>query len=260
MYKDLSIGIISLNAEKTIEKTFESCKELGNFILVDNGSKDNTLNIAKTYKAEIYTLLTKDQRKLREYLLSKAKTKWVLFLDTDEIIDRKSLGSLIKTWESKKNIYSGFWLIRRNYYGEGQNDYLKYGLFYPDYQLRLVRSNIKYKNTPHEEPDIEDDKTYKLKDAYISHYFNKSKLFYPFGFLKLMEFTRSYATHLTYLPIYKLFFIGIWRFIDLSFISLIRGKGILDGIKGIMSAFNFGIHIASIYFYAIYLKVKIKRS
>jgi len=55
-----------------------------------------------------------------------------------------------------------------------------------------------------------------------------------------------------------LLFNAIYRFFDLFFISLIRGKGILDGYFGVLAAFNFASHVSLIYLYAIFLKFKKK--
>lgn len=252
---DISVGILSLNAQYTIERTIHSCKGIGDVIVIDNGSSDKTREIAQKNNAFVYRFLKKDQKKLREYALTKCKTEWMLFVDTDEFIDTTSLKKILATWRKNRNRFDGFWISRRNYFGKGENDYFKHGLFYPDYQLRLIRKHTTYKNTPHEEPDVDMKRTLKVSDAFISHYFNTTKLLHPFGFMKLMSFSRSYARYYVKKSTFTLLLTMFGRFIDLAVFSLIRGKGILDGWRGVMAAWNFAFHIASIYMYAIYLKV-----
>lgn len=256
MNLDLSIGIITLNTEKTLENTLRSICFVNEIIVVDNGSIDKTVEIAHSYNAKVYTHTVKDQKALREFALSKCKTEWMLFLDADEFIDNISFKEVLQDWKINKNSFSGFWIKRKNFYGDTQSDYFKYGLFYPDYQLRLIRKKTTYINTPHEEPNILLQKTKKIKDAYISHYPDKRKLESIFGFIHLFHFTRSYGKHLIDKTVGYLLIMAFARFFDLFVISLIRGKGILDGWRGLFAAWNFSIHITSIYIYAVIIKLQ----
>lgn len=252
----ISAAIISFNAEKTIKNTLESIKYFNEIIIVDNGSLDKTVVIGKKYTSKIYFFKEKNFINLRNFALKKIKNSWVFFIDTDEIITQDNLYKLLKIWEKYHQTVDGFWIARRTYYGKGKNDYLKHGLFYPDFQLRLFKKEYFYISTPHEQPAISQEKTYYCQGIEIFHFPPKNKLFSLIGFLSLIPFSKIHSQNLINQSFIWLFFNTIWRFFDLFFISLIRGKGILDGYYGILAAFNFSCHISLIYLYAIYFKLK----
>lgn len=87
MKTKLSLNIITKNAGKTLEKTLFSVQGLvDEIILVDENSSDETVNIAKKFKAKIFAYSSGHLGKQREYALSKTTGNWVLVLDSDEII------------------------------------------------------------------------------------------------------------------------------------------------------------------------------
>ncbi len=253
-----TVAIICLNAEKTIGRTFESLKSFKEIVLVDNGSVDNTVLIAQRYTKKIHVYKVKNLKLLREYALTKITSNWVLFIDSDEVLTEKNRDRLLDIWMKKKNQYDGFWLARRNYYGDGQNDYLKYGLFYPDFQLRLFKKMYRYIDTPHEIPNIPSNKMYYCREVDIYHHQYKKKLFSLLGVKYLFPLSKMHGQSFVNKNLGYLLFNAIYRFFDLFFISLIRGKGILDGYFGVLAAFNFASHVSLIYLYAIFLKFKKK--
>lgn len=250
-----SVAIVSLNAQATIEKTLQRLKNFQEIVVVDNGSTDKTIEIAKKYTKKIYINPIKNLRKLREYALKKITRNWVLFIDTDEILTKENQKKLLNLWQKYKEKFDGFWLARRNYYGGGENDYLKHGLFYPDFQLRLFKRKYRYLNTPHEVPGIPLSKTYYCHQVEIYHYQDK-KLFSLTGLKKLLPLSKTYAKEFVNKSLVSLLFKSFYWFFNLFFVSLIRGRGIFDGYYGIIASFNFACHISFIYLYALYLKLK----
>ena len=53
MKNELTIAIISKNAEKTIEKTLRSIEGMGRVIVIDNMSTDDTRKITEKYTKDI---------------------------------------------------------------------------------------------------------------------------------------------------------------------------------------------------------------
>lgn len=104
---DLSLCIITLNEEKNIERCLKSVQGLVNeIILVDTGSKDKTIEIAKSLNANII------RTKIEPFSFAKAKNialkyslgKWVIVLDADEELSKDSIPiieEIIKTEEDK---------------------------------------------------------------------------------------------------------------------------------------------------------------
>jgi len=83
----ISAVILTKNEEQNIKKCLESIKWCDEIIIVDDKSSDKTIEIAKKYKAAIYTNPLNDNfSKQRNFGLSKAKNDWILFVDSDEVI------------------------------------------------------------------------------------------------------------------------------------------------------------------------------
>lgn len=86
----LSISMIVKNEEKNIENCLRALKVLEKdlnieIIIVDTGSEDNTINIAKKYTDKIFFhKWENDFAKMRNISLSYCKGDWVLVVDADE--------------------------------------------------------------------------------------------------------------------------------------------------------------------------------
>lgn len=80
--------ILTKNNEKTILSTIESIKELGPVLIGDMGSNDKTINICENAGAEVYRVnFNYDFSEIKNNLIKKSKTEWILCLDPGEIVD-----------------------------------------------------------------------------------------------------------------------------------------------------------------------------
>lgn len=98
----VSFIIPALNEEEYIGVCLASIKDLdankGSFeiIVVDNGSIDRTVEIAKDFGANVYSILGTTISKLRNYGASKAKGEILAFMDADCVITKNWLKNAIK--------------------------------------------------------------------------------------------------------------------------------------------------------------------
>lgn len=82
-----SVYVICCNGEKHIERLLESVKEFDEIILVDSGSHDDTLNIARKFpNVHIFHQPWLGYAKQKAEALSKCKNIWVINLDADEVL------------------------------------------------------------------------------------------------------------------------------------------------------------------------------
>jgi len=118
----ISICMIMKNEEKNLRKCLDSVKSLEcELILVDTGSTDSTISIAKEYTDNVYHFdWIRDFAAARNYSLSLASNDWVLILDCDEYITSVDLDSL--TLFMRKHPDKIGLLSRRNHYEMNQTD------------------------------------------------------------------------------------------------------------------------------------------
>ncbi|MEK6808667.1 MAG: glycosyltransferase, partial [Nanoarchaeota archaeon] len=111
----ISLCMIVKDEESYLENCLNSVKELvDEIVIVDTGSGDKTLEIAKKFNAKvIHNKWEDDFSKARNISLDNAKMDWILVLDADETIaiqDLQKIKELIKN-----NDYDGYMLIQRTY-------------------------------------------------------------------------------------------------------------------------------------------------
>lgn len=92
----LSLSMIVKNEEKYLKDCLESVKSVvDEIVIVDTGSTDNTIEIAKEYKAKIYHFdWIHDFSAARNYALQYSSGEWILYLDADERLDPNSIREL----------------------------------------------------------------------------------------------------------------------------------------------------------------------
>jgi len=107
----VSIIIPAYNEEKVIGNTIESTLEIvypnKDIIVVDDGSKDNTLQIAKRYENEGVKVLHKEnggKATALNYALTFAKGEIIAVLDADTLASRNSITEIVKIFENDKDI------------------------------------------------------------------------------------------------------------------------------------------------------------
>ena len=88
----LSVVIITFNEEANIGRTLQSVQPLvagrkGEIIVVDSGSTDRTVEIAKSYGAKVFVEEWKGYAAQKNSAIGKAEWDWILSLDADECID-----------------------------------------------------------------------------------------------------------------------------------------------------------------------------
>ena len=89
----ITLSMIVKNEEKYLRECLQSVKDVvDEIILIDTGSSDNTINIAKEFGALIFNYnWINDFSAARNYALSKSTGDWILYLDADERLSSKSL-------------------------------------------------------------------------------------------------------------------------------------------------------------------------
>jgi len=144
MNKNFSFIILTCNEEIHLPRLLNSIKELNaKIFILDSGSTDSTLKIANTYSAEVKTNPFTNHPKQWDFALKNfnINTPWVIGLDADQIVTPQ-LFDLLKNFNPDD--YSGvdgIYFNRKNYF---QGKWIRFGGYYPFFQLKMFRNGIGY--------------------------------------------------------------------------------------------------------------------
>ena len=116
--------VLTKNEERNLERCLNSLRFADEILVVDDGSFDKTVSIAKKLGAKVIEhRLAEDYGAQRNFAMSKAANEWILFIDADEEITEE-LSEELKNIGRYLNTISGFFIRRRDYYMDRE---LKYG-------------------------------------------------------------------------------------------------------------------------------------
>jgi glycosyltransferase involved in cell wall biosynthesis len=92
----LSACLIVKNEEQRLPQCLESLLSLADeIIVVDTGSLDRTVAIAKKYQARVFHFeWCDDFSQARNYAIAQAKGKWILVIDADEVLEQSAIAIL----------------------------------------------------------------------------------------------------------------------------------------------------------------------
>jgi (heptosyl)LPS beta-1,4-glucosyltransferase len=131
----LSVTIITLNEERNLRDCLGSVRFADEIIVVDSGSRDLTLSIAREFKAQVFQEPWKGFAGQKNSAQDKARGPWVLNIDADERVTEELRFEIQKVLQEAPP-FAGFRLPRKNFFC-GQ--WIRHGGWYPNYQLRLYR-------------------------------------------------------------------------------------------------------------------------
>jgi len=139
--------MITFNEEEYLQKALDNVRNyVDEMVIVDHGSTDRTLEIAKKYHAKIFIYQGPVHfARMRNLSIDKASGNWILVLDADETFEPKLLKNL--QFFANNNIKADAFAFPRINYLDGKKTDV-----YPDRQFRFFPKSkeIKYKWAVHE--------------------------------------------------------------------------------------------------------------
>ncbi|MBP2637372.1 MAG: glycosyl transferase family 2 [Firmicutes bacterium] len=118
----ISVAMIVKDEEAMLEACLDSVKEIADeLVIVDTGSVDKTIEIAKSYTDKVYCFLWQgDFSAARNFAINQCNCEWVLSIDADERIEvrQEYLRELITNTTKE-----AFMLPLKNFSGPGDSDF-----------------------------------------------------------------------------------------------------------------------------------------
>ena len=111
--RPISAIIIAQNEADCIAQAIQSCLPFADeVVVVDGGSEDATVEIARRSGAVVYHNPWPGYAKQRNYGAHEAKHNWVFFLDADEMVD-DTLATSLNRWKSQPHLQAEAFSINR---------------------------------------------------------------------------------------------------------------------------------------------------
>lgn len=267
----ISVVLAVFNEEKNLPECLASAKDIASeFIIVDGGSQDKTVEIARQFGAKIIQTNNPPIFHInKQKALDTASCEWILQLDADERLTpelAREIEEVVSMSQQKLQLYqenlpgkglllrhqellekrdgkigdsqgeyTAFFVPRLNYF---LGRYLRYGGVYPDGVIRLVKKGYAYFpcRSVHEQMVIK-GKVGWLQNSLL-HYDSPTFRRY---FERNLRYIKLITTELKRDKVGKnliqfinyCFIKPLWWF----FLTQVRHKGILDGTPGIIFSF-----------------------
>lgn len=155
----ISACYIVKNEAKNLAKSIKSLKtQVNEIVVVDTGSTDNTIAVARKLGAKVYSFPWQDDfSQARNFALSKAKGDWLVLLDADEYFTANTAGNIRKIIRQAQQ--ADALLIQMVNYDVDKAEIQDYF-----YQLRIVRNQqgLHYEGKIHEELKLSEGKSMKF--------------------------------------------------------------------------------------------------
>lgn len=129
----ISAAIIALNEERNIARAIESLRCCEEVVVVDSGSTDRTVELARVHGARVVETHWRGYAAQKNFASAVCEHDWVLSLDADEALSEALEGEI---WQLKKNgpQHDGYTMPRlAQYLGR----WILHSGWYPDRKVRL---------------------------------------------------------------------------------------------------------------------------
>lgn len=161
----ITVCILAKNSALTIGQTLASVRHFPEVVVLDNGSTDSTIEVAKSFpNVRVVETVFSGFGPLRNEAASHASNDWILALDTDETISPALLKEIETLKLSADTVYS---MPRDNYYN---GKHIKGCGWHPDRVLRLYhREKTRYSDAAVHESVVTDHLQVRHLEAQILH-------------------------------------------------------------------------------------------
>jgi glycosyltransferase involved in cell wall biosynthesis len=223
----LSVAIITKDEEKRLPACLTSVSFADDIVVVDSGSTDKTLEIAREFGCRVFVEEWKGFGPQKNSALEKCRHEWVLLLDADERATEEAREAIVKTLRGPA---AAAYRLNMKHYFHGR--WLRHSGYWPDPHIKLVNRNRgRFQGVIHEKWVTEGP--VQGLDASLEHY----------GFSSYADMLRTLDEYSTIIsrelfaagkrvnvlsPLYH----GLGMFLKIYFLE----RGLLDGMDGLVIA------------------------
>jgi len=234
----LTIVIPTLNEERDLPRTLKSLKPLNaNVLVVDSGSTDQTVKLAKKHGAKVVHHPFKSFSDTRNFADSQVKSGWILSLEADVVITKK-LAQEIKSCTSEVQVFSAYYIPRQNIIWGKKINHTDWSPK-DDLHIWLYKKGAGvWQGRVHEEYKVKKGSVGKLKNSLVHHNYQTVGEFIG----KINLYSEAAATKKQTPPVY-------WPLRDF-FKRYFYKLGFLDGYHGLFLSY-----LQAVYYHVLRVKI-----
>lgn len=240
----IAVVTLALNEERNIEDCLKSVEWADERIVVDSGSTDRTVEIARSNKASVMMVEWRGYGATKNLALKQVQSDWVLWLDADERVTPE-LGAEIRELVKKNTPVPVAYDVSRRAYFLGR--WMKHSGWYPSRVTRLFRrgSGLFTESRVHEQLQVTGtigrlgNDLLHFTDPDLHHYFEKFNRYTTLAAEDMRAAGRTSA-------VMDLILRAPFMFVKMYFLR----RGFLDGVQGFILAV-----VSSAYVFVKYAKL-----
>ena len=162
----VSVIIITKNEEKNIARCLESVRWADEMVVVDSFSTDRTIEICRRFTDKVFQEKWLGYGLQKNLCASKARNRWVLNVDADEVIPSECAEAIQRLLSGKPE-FPLYRFPRKNFFSDR---WVRYAGWYPDFISRLYdRDRVSFSESMVHER-LTPDKNKGIINHPISHY------------------------------------------------------------------------------------------
>lgn len=226
---ELTATVITFNEEGNIRECLESLDWVSTIIVVDSGSTDRTVEIAREYTDQVHVTDWPGHVEQKNRAISLAKTDWIISIDADERVSEELRDEIIQNLQTEPEV-PGFSMPRRTWH---LGQWIRNSGWYPDRKIRVFNRRKAHwaGRNPHDRISIQGTPV-KLKGDLLHYSFRDLH-----HHIEGMDFFTGISgkemdLHGVRSPLLGMLLRAPWRF----FRMLVLQKGYRDGFAGFILA------------------------
>ena len=231
MSEPCSVTVITLNEERNLRDCLRGVAWADEIIVVDSGSADRTLDIAREFSARIFTNPWTGMREQKNFAAERARHPWILNLDADERLTAEGQAEVQAALRQPS--HSGYDFPRKNMF---LGQWMRHGGWSPDRTLRLYRQDrAAFAGVnPHANVVLNSGTIGHLASPLIHYTYTSFSQYiakqYPYADAAARELAAQGA--LPSISAARIFGKTFWKFIE----TYLLKRGFLDGPRGLIAA------------------------
>ncbi len=223
---NISVILITHNEEENIVECLQSVSWADEIIVIDSKSTDRTVELAKQFTSKVYVTEWKGYGGAKNYALSKATSKWILWLDADERVTPELAYEIKSIVCNQQEEFTAYKVPRRAYF---LGKWIKHCGWYPGFVVRLFKrdasefndSRVHEKIKVHGEIGTLKNDLLHFTDHTLFHYVDKFNRYTTLAAEDLFDKSKK-------ISLYDLMIRPLYLFIKMFIVRL----GFLDGMHG----------------------------